>query len=178
MLRLAAEPNRWMSVSHFNYVRDNLLLIWMHTRLLIECLVRMPALLIRRLRAYYFQILWSRQQQQQQQDHCHGYRDPEQNLPLSAADLAGSGRMHDHRWAARLADDYARVIARRWIPVHGHRVGAVSVVLDRTGHCRAGHTGHGEAMATAGSEIVTVLVLGNDSDSPYSSAHIDCDDSL
>ena len=36
-------------VSHFNYVRDNLLLAWMHSRLLLECLVRMPWLLLRRL---------------------------------------------------------------------------------------------------------------------------------
>jgi glycosyltransferase involved in cell wall biosynthesis len=36
-------------VSHFNYVRDNLLLAWMHSRLLLECLVRMPWLLMRRL---------------------------------------------------------------------------------------------------------------------------------
>ena len=36
-------------VSHFNYVRDNLLLMWMHTRLLIGCLARLPLLLVRRL---------------------------------------------------------------------------------------------------------------------------------
>lgn len=36
-------------VSHFNYVRDNLLLMWMHTRLLSGCLVRVPVLLARRL---------------------------------------------------------------------------------------------------------------------------------
>jgi len=37
-------------VSHFDYVRDNLLLTWMHTRLFIEFLVRLPVLLWRRLR--------------------------------------------------------------------------------------------------------------------------------
>ncbi len=36
-------------VSHFNYLRDNLLLIWMHTRLLLGCVVRLPVLLVRRL---------------------------------------------------------------------------------------------------------------------------------
>jgi len=36
-------------VSHFNYVRDNLLLAWMHSRLLLGGLVRMPWLLSRRL---------------------------------------------------------------------------------------------------------------------------------
>ena len=38
-------------VSHFNYVRDNLLLSWMHARLLLGFLVRLPVLLVRRLRA-------------------------------------------------------------------------------------------------------------------------------
>ncbi|MCC2632340.1 glycosyltransferase family 2 protein [Ramlibacter sp.] len=37
-------------VSHFNYVRDNILLTWMHARLLAETLVRLPVLLMRRLR--------------------------------------------------------------------------------------------------------------------------------
>jgi glycosyltransferase involved in cell wall biosynthesis len=37
-------------VSHFNYVRDNLLLSWMHLRLLVEFLLRLPALVLRRLR--------------------------------------------------------------------------------------------------------------------------------
>ena len=37
-------------MSHFDYVRDNLLLTWMHTRLFIEFLVRLPVLLWRRLR--------------------------------------------------------------------------------------------------------------------------------
>ena len=37
-------------VSHFNYVRDNILLTWMHARLLAETLVRLPGLLLRRVR--------------------------------------------------------------------------------------------------------------------------------
>lgn len=37
-------------VSHFHYVRDNALLTWMHTRLVLEFLVRLPALAVRRLR--------------------------------------------------------------------------------------------------------------------------------
>jgi len=37
-------------VSHFQYGRDNLLLTWMHTRLVIEFLCRLPALLWRRVR--------------------------------------------------------------------------------------------------------------------------------
>jgi glycosyltransferase involved in cell wall biosynthesis len=37
-------------VSHFNYVRDNLLLTWMHTRLMIGFGLRLPLLLWRRLR--------------------------------------------------------------------------------------------------------------------------------
>jgi len=36
-------------ISHFNYLRDNALLIWMHTRLILEGLVRLPLLLGRRL---------------------------------------------------------------------------------------------------------------------------------
>ena len=36
-------------VSHFNYLRDNLLLTWMHTRLLLGFVVRLPLLLFRRL---------------------------------------------------------------------------------------------------------------------------------
>jgi hypothetical protein len=36
-------------VSHFNYVRDNALLTWMHTRLVLEFLLRLPGLLARRL---------------------------------------------------------------------------------------------------------------------------------
>ena len=35
-------------VSHFNYVRDNLLLTWMHTRLFLGFLLRLPVLLARR----------------------------------------------------------------------------------------------------------------------------------
>ena len=35
-------------VSHFNYLRDNLLLTWMHSRLLAGFLLRLPLLLIRR----------------------------------------------------------------------------------------------------------------------------------
>jgi glycosyltransferase involved in cell wall biosynthesis len=37
-------------VSHFNYWRDNVLLTWMHTRLFLGFLVRLPLLLSRRLR--------------------------------------------------------------------------------------------------------------------------------
>lgn len=36
-------------VSHFNYLRDNTLLVWMHTRLFIGFLLRIPALVLRRL---------------------------------------------------------------------------------------------------------------------------------
>ena len=36
-------------VSHFNYVRNNALLTWMHTRLVLEFLLRLPGLLARRL---------------------------------------------------------------------------------------------------------------------------------
>jgi glycosyltransferase involved in cell wall biosynthesis len=36
-------------VSHFNYLRDNALLTWMHIRLILESLLRMPLLLRRRL---------------------------------------------------------------------------------------------------------------------------------
>jgi hypothetical protein len=36
-------------VSHFNYLRDNLLLTWMHTRLFLGFLLRLPLLLWRRL---------------------------------------------------------------------------------------------------------------------------------
>jgi glycosyltransferase involved in cell wall biosynthesis len=38
-------------ISHFNYWRDNVLLTWMHTRLMIEFVLRLPALLARRLAA-------------------------------------------------------------------------------------------------------------------------------
>jgi hypothetical protein len=37
-------------VSHFRYGRDNVLLTWMHTRLMIEFVLRLPLLLVRRLR--------------------------------------------------------------------------------------------------------------------------------
>lgn len=37
-------------VSHFRYLRDNILLTWMHTRLLIGFVLRLPVLLIRRAR--------------------------------------------------------------------------------------------------------------------------------
>ncbi len=37
-------------VSHFKYWRDNLLLTWMHTRLVLGMLPRLPALLHRRRR--------------------------------------------------------------------------------------------------------------------------------
>ncbi|WP_313950594.1 glycosyltransferase family 2 protein [Accumulibacter sp.] len=37
-------------VSHFNYLRDNLLLTWMHTRLFLGFLVRLPLLAARRFR--------------------------------------------------------------------------------------------------------------------------------
>jgi len=37
-------------VSHFNYLRDNVLLTWMHLRLFAEFLVRLPLLLLRRAR--------------------------------------------------------------------------------------------------------------------------------
>lgn len=36
-------------VSHFRYGRDNVLLTWMHTRLMVEFLLRLPVLLLRRL---------------------------------------------------------------------------------------------------------------------------------
>lgn len=36
-------------VSHFNYLRDNALLTWMHTRLMLGFVVRLPLLLARRL---------------------------------------------------------------------------------------------------------------------------------
>jgi hypothetical protein len=37
-------------VSHFNYVRDNILLSWMHARLMAEFVLRLPGLVWRRLR--------------------------------------------------------------------------------------------------------------------------------
>lgn len=36
-------------VSHFNYLRDNLLLTWMHTRLMLGFVLRLPWLLVQRL---------------------------------------------------------------------------------------------------------------------------------
>lgn len=36
-------------VSHFRYGRDNVLLTWMHTRLMVEFVLRLPGLLVRRL---------------------------------------------------------------------------------------------------------------------------------
>jgi glycosyltransferase involved in cell wall biosynthesis len=36
-------------VSHFRYGRDNVLLTWMHARLMVEFIVRLPALLVRKL---------------------------------------------------------------------------------------------------------------------------------
>ena len=47
-------PVRYLSkeeggVSHFNYVRDNALLTWMHARLLLEFVVRLPVLVVRKL---------------------------------------------------------------------------------------------------------------------------------
>jgi glycosyltransferase involved in cell wall biosynthesis len=40
-------------VSHFNYLRDNLLLTWMHSRLLAGFLLRLPVLLVRRVRGLF-----------------------------------------------------------------------------------------------------------------------------
>ena len=37
-------------VSHFNYVRDNVLLTWMHSRLMLEFVLRLPWLVAQRLR--------------------------------------------------------------------------------------------------------------------------------
>ena len=39
-------------VSHFRYLRDNALLTWMHTRLMIGFIMRLSALVARRLRSY------------------------------------------------------------------------------------------------------------------------------
>jgi len=39
-------------VSHFRYLRDNILLIWMYTRLFLGFVLRLPLLLIRRLYSY------------------------------------------------------------------------------------------------------------------------------
>lgn len=40
-------------VSHFRYLRDNLLLSWMHTRLFIGFILRLPILLMRRARGWF-----------------------------------------------------------------------------------------------------------------------------
>ena len=40
-------------VSHFNYWRDNALLSWMHCRLFVGFLIRLPLLAVRRLRETY-----------------------------------------------------------------------------------------------------------------------------
>ena len=50
-----AAPVKYLSaeeggVSHFRYGRDNVLLTWMHTRLMLEFVLRLPGLVIRRLR--------------------------------------------------------------------------------------------------------------------------------
>ena len=50
-----AAPVKYLSVeeggvSHFRYGRDNVLLTWMHLRLMLEFLLRLPGLLLRRLR--------------------------------------------------------------------------------------------------------------------------------
>jgi hypothetical protein len=37
-------------VSHFNYVRDNALLTWMHARLFMGFVLRLPRLIVQRLR--------------------------------------------------------------------------------------------------------------------------------
>jgi hypothetical protein len=47
-------PVRYLSaaeggVSHFNYLRDNVLLTWMHTRLMLGFLLRLPVLVARRV---------------------------------------------------------------------------------------------------------------------------------
>ena len=39
-------------ISHFNYLRDNTLLTWMHLRLMLGFLLRLPLLLLRRLNTY------------------------------------------------------------------------------------------------------------------------------
>lgn len=50
-----AAPVKYLSaeeggVSHFRYGRDNVLLTWMHTRLMLEFVLRLPSLILRRLR--------------------------------------------------------------------------------------------------------------------------------
>jgi glycosyltransferase involved in cell wall biosynthesis len=53
--RNLAAPVRYLTaeeggVSHFRYGRDNLLLTWMHARLMLEFVLRLPGLLLRRAR--------------------------------------------------------------------------------------------------------------------------------
>ena len=36
-------------VSHFNYLRDNILLTWMHLRLMLVFVIRLPLLVARRI---------------------------------------------------------------------------------------------------------------------------------
>jgi hypothetical protein len=48
-------PCRYLSaeeggISHFRYGRDNALLTWMHTRLMVGFVLRLPGLVLRRLR--------------------------------------------------------------------------------------------------------------------------------
>ena len=55
LMKLSA-PVRYLQageggISHFNYVRDNLLLSWMHLRLVAAFTVRLPGLLVRRIRS-------------------------------------------------------------------------------------------------------------------------------
>jgi len=40
-------------VSHFRYLRDNLLLTWMHMRLFVGFVLRLPVLLARRARGRF-----------------------------------------------------------------------------------------------------------------------------
>ena len=51
MRRCATSARDEGGVSHFNYWRDNALLSWMHFRLFIGFLLRLPLLIVRRLRA-------------------------------------------------------------------------------------------------------------------------------
>lgn len=45
-------------VSHFNYLRDNILLIWMHVRLMVGFLLRLGPLSLRKLPNWSVQRLW------------------------------------------------------------------------------------------------------------------------
>ena len=40
-------------VSHFNYLRDNILLTWMHIRLCLGFLLRLPVLMVRRMQGKF-----------------------------------------------------------------------------------------------------------------------------